>query len=203
MTTMPVQSPTRRVAVATMGLLGAALVAETVLLGSGLARHSLQTPSTVIYNGTILGAALLCALRAAARRVDRAAWRLMAIALGFWAVGELYWDVFLGPSNNAPIPSPADAFWLAFYVPAVASLALLARARLRHVPAALWLDGLIGALGVASVSAALIFDTVLRHTHGRFGVVATGLAYPVGDLVLLSLLVSFAVASGQALRSRA
>ena len=40
----------------------------------------------------------------------------------------------------------------------------------------------------------MIFDTVLRHTHGRFGVVATGLAYPVGDLVLLALLVSVVVA---------
>ena len=80
---------------------------------------------------------------------------------------------------------------------------LLIRARLPHVSPTLWLDGLIGALGVASVSAAVIFDTVLRHTHGSFGVVATGLAYPVGDLVLLGGLVSVGVASGARRCSRA
>ena len=68
----------------------------------------------------------------------------------------------------------------------------------RTSAATLWLDGLIAALGVSSVSAAVIFDTVLHHTHGNFGVVATGLAYPVGDLVLLGGLVSVGVASGRA-----
>jgi signal transduction histidine kinase/CheY-like chemotaxis protein/HPt (histidine-containing phosphotransfer) domain-containing protein len=203
MTTVPVPPGTRIVAAATMVLLGCGLIAEAVMLGTGLARASLQTPATVIYDGTVLGASLLCVLRAASRREDRPAWTLMAVALGFWALGELYWDVFLGPSVDAPIPSLADVFWLSFYLPAYASVALLTRSRLRRVPVSLSLDGLIGALGVSSVSAAVIFDTVLRHSHGRFGVVATGLAYPVGDLVLLALLVSVAVACGHALRSRA
>ncbi len=202
MTTKPVSTRTRPVAVATIALLGAALVAEAVLLASGLARGALQTPATVIYDALIVGASALCALRAASRPQDRAAWALMAVALACWSLGELYWDVFLGPSTNAPIPSVSDAFWLAFYLPAYAALALLARARLRAVPAALWLDGLIGALGVASVSAAVIFDTVLRRTHGRLGVVLTGLAYPVGDLALLAVAVSVVVAAGYALRGR-
>ena len=186
-----------------MALLGAALIAEAVLLVSGLARGSLQTPSTVIYDGLVVGASLLCGLRAVSRREDRTAWTLMALAIASWAVGELHWDIWIGPSKNAPIPSLSDVFWLLFYPPAYIALARLTRTRLRDVPASLWLDGLIGALGAASVFAAVIFDTVLRHTHGRFGVVATGLAYPVGDLMLLALLVSVAVACGPALRSRA
>jgi hypothetical protein len=203
MTTKPVPSRIRRIAAATMGLLGAALVAEAVLLATGAARGSLETPSTVIYDGIVVGAAFLCGLRAASRAEDRAAWTLLSLALTSWALGELYWDVVIGPSNNAPIPSPSDVFWLLFYPPAYVALARLTRTRLRQLPAAVLLDGLIGAFGVASVFAAVIFDTVLRHTHGRFGVVATGLAYPVGDLVLLALLVSVAVACGHALRSRA
>ena len=185
-----------------MALLGVALVAEAVLLATGSARGPLETPSTVIYDGIVVGAAFLCGLRAASRAEDRAAWTLLTFALTSWALGELYWDVVIGPSNNAPIPSASDAFWLLFYPPAYAALARLTRTRRARFRRAL-LDGLIGAFGVASVFAAVIFDTVLRHSHGRFGVVATGLAYPVGDLVLLALLVSVAVAYGHALRSRA
>src|SRR6185437_2954637 len=164
MTTKPVPSRIRRIAAATMGLLGAALVAEAVLLATGAARGSLETPSTVIYDGIVVGAAFLCGLRAASRAEDRAAWTLLSLALTSWALGELYWDVVIGPSNNAPIPSPSDVFWLLFYPPAYVALARLTRTRLRQLPASMLLDGLIGAFGVASVFAAVIFDTVLRHT---------------------------------------
>ena len=184
-----------------MGALGVTLLAETVLLASGLAAGTLETLSTALYDVIIAGAAVLCGLRAVARAGDRTAWALMTCALTFWAFGELYYDVFL--PNPLTIPSASDVMWLAFYPPAYASLVLLIRSRLPHISAALWLDGLIGALGVASVSAAAIFDFVLHHTHGRFGVVATGLAYPLGDLVLLALLVSVGIASGRGVLSRA
>jgi signal transduction histidine kinase/CheY-like chemotaxis protein/HPt (histidine-containing phosphotransfer) domain-containing protein len=204
MTMLSAQSRTRRVAVVLMALLAAALVLDAVMLLTGLGNGALDDPSTAVYDGTIVVASLLCGLRAYAHRSDRLAWALMALALGCWAIGELYYDWVLAPqSGTIPIPSLSDLFWLSFYPPAYASLALLGRSRLRLVQPALWLDGLIGALGVSSVSAAVIFDTVLRHTHGHLAVVVTGLAYPVGDLVLLALLVSVAVACGQALRSPA
>jgi len=134
MTTKPVPSRTRRVAVATIVLLGAALLLEAVLLGFRLATGSLATPSTAIYDTTIVAAAILCALRALRSPVDRVAWALMAVAIGCWAFGEVYWDGVLASSGAAvPIPSLSDVFWLAFYLPAYASLALLARTRLRHV----------------------------------------------------------------------
>jgi len=203
MTTSSVPFRTRRVAFATMGLLGAGLITEAIMLATGLARGSLQTPATVIYDGIDVVAATLCALRAVRRGSDRTAWALMAVALTFWSIGELYWDVFLGPSTNAPIPSVSDIFWLAFYLPAYGSVAMLVRSRLRRAPLTLALDSVIGALGASSVFAAVIFDTVLRPPHGRPGVVATGLAYPIGDLLLLALLVCVAVAGGRALRTRA
>jgi hypothetical protein len=88
-----------------------------------------------------------------------------------------------------PIPSVADGFWLAFYIPAYLSLIMLIRLRLPQLSASLLLDGVIGALGVGSLSAAVVFNTVLEHASGDFGVVATGLAYQIGDLILLSLLI--------------
>jgi signal transduction histidine kinase/CheY-like chemotaxis protein/HPt (histidine-containing phosphotransfer) domain-containing protein len=173
-----------------------ALAFEVVLIASGLAAGSLSFTSLVIYDALIVSAALLCALRALSQRNERVAWALMACAIGSWATGEIYYDVVLAnASGPLPIPSVADIFWLAFYIPAYASLWLLVRSRLPHVSASLWLDGVIGALGVASVSAAVVFDAVLRTSSGDFGVVATGLAYPLGDLGLLGMLVSVGIAS--------
>jgi signal transduction histidine kinase/DNA-binding NarL/FixJ family response regulator len=173
-----------------------ALVFEVVLIASGLAVGSLSFTSLVIYDALIVSAALLCALRALSQRSERVAWALMACAIGSWATGEIYYDIVLAnASGPLPIPSVADIFWLGFYIPAYASVWLLVRSRLPHVSASLWLDGAIGALGVASVSAAVVFDAVLRTSSGDFGVVATGLAYPLGDLGLLGMLVSVGIAS--------
>ena len=194
---MLVRVRTQYVALALAAILGAMMVTETVLLASGLAAGSLSSNSTVLYDILVVGAALLCGWRALTRRVDRTAWWLMTCALAFWATGELYYDIVFASAATVPIPSVSDIFWLAFYVPAYASLALLARSRLPRIAGTLWLDGLIGALGIGSLFAAVIFDTVLHHTHGSSGVVATRLAYPIGDLVLLALLVGIAVASGR------
>ena len=54
----------------------------------------------------------------------------------------------------------------------------------------LWLDGVIASLAVAALGAAVIFDEVLSTTGGSALVVATNLAYPLADLLLLALVVA-------------
>ena len=49
------------------------------------------------------------------------------------------------------------------------------------------LDGSIAGLGAASISAAYVFNAVLRADGGSGLSVATSMAYPVGDLLLLAL----------------
>ena len=68
------------------------------------------------------------------------------------------------------------------------------------MPGAMWLDGLIGALAVAAVGAALIFGVVVSGTGGAPLTVATNLAYPLGDLVLLGLIVGVLTLTGWTLR---
>ena len=170
------------------------MVFEAVLFAGQLSGGALDTPSTWIYDGSIVGAAAVCALRALSQQRERVAWALMAVAIASWAVGEIYWDVVLAGSSTVPIPSLADVFWLFFYIPACASVVALIRGRLPHIAPSLWLDGLIGALGVASVSAAVVFAAVARNTHGSVGVVATGLAYPLCDLVLLAMVLVVGIA---------
>ena len=185
----------RRVAIGTIAALLAAILFELVMFAGHFATGGLATPSTVVYDSAIVAAAIVCALRATAIRQERVAWALMACAIGCWGLGEIYYDAFLAGSGSVPIPSVADAFWLLFYLPAYASVVALIRARLPHLPPSLWLDGLIGALGVASVSASVVFAAVEHSIHGSFGVVATGLAYPIGDLLLLVMLIGAGIAA--------
>ena len=186
-------------ALALMAVMVLALLFVGVLYSTDLRSGSLLEPSKWVYDGLLVAATLLCALRALAVRRERVAWSLMALALASWTIGEIIWDCLYGSTSNPPIPSISDGFWLAFYPLAAASLVALGRLRLRNLSATAWLDAATGALGVAAVSAAVIFDTVLRSTHGSFRVVATGLAYPVGDLALLSIVVLVSIASGRRL----
>ena len=71
----------RRAAVALMVLVLAALAFEAVLFAFHLAAGSLALTSTVVYDVVVVGAALLCALRALSSRSERLAWALMAVAI--------------------------------------------------------------------------------------------------------------------------
>jgi signal transduction histidine kinase/DNA-binding NarL/FixJ family response regulator len=184
----------RGAALGAIGLLLSAIAFELVLFVTHSAGGALSTPSTVIYDAIIVGAALLCALRVAAHRSERAAWALMGLAIALWAGGEIYYDAVLANQASPPFPSVSDALWLASYLPAFAAVVALVRTRLPALAASLWLDGGIGALAVASVSASIVFDAVLKGTHGTFSVVATNLAYPACDLALLAILISVGIA---------
>jgi two-component system cell cycle response regulator len=65
---------------------------------------------------------------------------------------------------------------------------LLLRARVAQLEPLAWVDGLIGALAVAGVAAALIFPPVLEALGGSPLGVGVSLAYPCMDLVLIGLL---------------
>jgi two-component system cell cycle response regulator len=58
-------------------------------------------------------------------------------------------------------------------------------------------DGLIGALGMGAIAAAIVFEAVLHNVEGSAAAVITNLAYPVGDLLLLSLVVGVMVVGGR------
>ena len=190
-------SGAQRAAIVLIGALGALLLFESVLFVSGWWHGALATPANRIYDLILAGGAGLCWLRVVSRPHERLAWALMALALTSWTAAELYWEAFLASAASPPIPSPADVLWLAFYPLACSSLALLVRSRLPRLSTTVWLNGLVGGLGAAAASAAVTFDTVLRHASGDVGVVATGLAYPVGDLVVVTVLVGVTLASGR------
>jgi two-component system, cell cycle response regulator len=144
---------------------------------------------TAIYDAVLFGAAALCVAGAAIRRTERLAWTLMGVALALWASGELYWTFALADLEEAPFPSIADALWLGFLPVAYVSVVLLVRQRIPHVDSRLWLDGVIAALTTGALSAAIVFAAVKETTGGDTAAVATNLAYPLGDMILIGIVI--------------
>ena len=142
-----------------------------------------------VYDAAVFAAGLACLLRSRESRAERGAWLAIGAAVLAWAAAEVYWTLYIEGNASAPYPSPADVGYLAFYPLAVAGLYLLVRARATELDPRLWMDGAIAALGTGALGAALIFEFVAGHAEGSGLEVATTLAYPLGDIVLLSLVV--------------
>jgi diguanylate cyclase (GGDEF)-like protein len=142
-----------------------------------------------IYDAVVFAAAIACLLRARAVPRERGAWLLIGAAVLCWAAGEAYWTALILDDPEAPYPSGADALYLLFYPLAWAGMALLVRARARELDWRRWSDALIAALGTAALGAAFVFDYVADRATGSGLEVATSLAYPLGDIVLLALIV--------------
>jgi diguanylate cyclase (GGDEF)-like protein len=142
-----------------------------------------------VYNGLILGSALACVLRAVLVPEERLAWAVMALGLASWTGGELYWTLVLSDLDSPPYPSPGDALYLGLYPCAYVTLVLLIRARVTKITPSQWLDGAIGGVAIAAVAASAALGTIVDTTEGELATVATNLAYPLGDLLLLSLVI--------------
>jgi diguanylate cyclase (GGDEF)-like protein len=186
-----------RMAVRALHLVTAGLV--LLYLASTIFR---EHPSTIsFYDGWIgnlayLGCAVLAALRAAVvYDRQRAGWTAMAVALALFAAGNLVWTTYVQFMDPVPFPSLQDALFLPFYPIAYVGIFLLARDALpRRGSSAVWLDGIIAALGVAALGAVTIIATIDRENTGDRGDIVTNFAYPVGALVLVTILVAvFAV----------
>jgi two-component system, cell cycle response regulator len=143
-----------------------------------------------VYNAVMLGAAATLMMRALSASRDRAALLVIASSLFMWALGDLYYTLFFTGVANPPFPSFDDALYLSSYPLMYVGLGLLIRARFRGLSATDWLDGLIAGLGLGAVAAGLVLGPILASTKGNVAAVATNLAYPVGDLLLLLVVVT-------------
>jgi diguanylate cyclase (GGDEF)-like protein len=139
------------------------------------------------YNVVLVGSGLACLARGVRVREERAAWLTMGVGVVGWALGNVYYTVVLWNLDPIPIPSISDVLWLGYYPIVYVAVAMLLRARIARFHASLWVDGALAALAVAALSAAVVFQSVLQSTGGQPIEVATNLAYPLGDLVLLGM----------------
>jgi len=176
----------------------AALAALALHAGVGLGGPGTDAFfATWVYHAVVVFAALACVARAVVVPGERAAWAVLGLALTAWAGGELYHTAFLADLEITPFPSLSDAFFVVFYPACFAGLTLLVRLRVRALGLSLLLDGLIAALAVSAVAAVFIFDPVMETIgEGSPLEIATNLAYPVGDIVLLGAAVAALTLTG-------
>ncbi len=149
-----------------------------------------------VYDGIEVLAAALVVWRALTLRTERAAWLCFGAGLACWAAGDIYYSVAFAGMDSPPFPSPADYLYLAFYPLAYVGLVLLARSRISGFRRSLWFDGAIGALAIAAIGSALVFDPVLASTEGSAAAIAVNLAYPLADLLILAIVVGLVAATG-------
>jgi two-component system cell cycle response regulator len=164
---------------------GLAMFAAHTLLGHRLGLDDFF--NRWLYNALILLALAACVIRTVGVRAERRAWLALSIGVGSWAVAELLFDFAYG--GSPPYPSIADGFYLAFYPACYVALLLLVRARLSNFGRMVWFDGAMASIACSALGAAVLFEVVLRSTDGSTAVIATNLAYPLGDILLLSAVV--------------
>jgi len=125
-------------------------------------------------------------------RPGRAVPLVLGGAVLAWAIGDvvLTWETWGGAT--APVPSLADASYVVFYPLAYVAIVLMLRMEIKRLLPATWLDGAIAGLGAAAFCAAFAFQAVV-HSVGAAGLSAPGVAvlliYPIGDVLLLALVV--------------
>jgi diguanylate cyclase (GGDEF)-like protein len=119
--------------------------------------------------------------------------RRAALILGFSLLSWSFGDVILTAESvggaTPPSPSLADVFYLGFYPLAYIAVIMIMSGEVRRLAASSWLDGAIAGLGAAAVCAAFAFHDILKSAGTSTAGTATDLAYPIGDLLLLGLVV--------------
>ncbi len=123
----------------------------------------------------------------------RRSWRILSGGLVLFICGNVYGSIVVGDRDI--YPSPADGMWLSFYVLLYVAIIGMVRSRVARFSPSSWLDGGVAGLGIAALVVAFALGPTLEITGGKLSVVATNLAYPVAELVLILILVTSVVAT--------
>ncbi|MFN2617348.1 MAG: HD domain-containing phosphohydrolase [Thermoleophilaceae bacterium] len=163
---------------------------------TGVGGQAVTSAETPIYDGLLIASAVICLARVPLLRRERLPWLIVGVALAVWAASDIYFTTAFGDMDEPPFPSLADAGWLFFYPASYVAMLLLLRSRVKRFRASLWLDGLLGALSAAALGAALVFQPIADAGSGSPAAIATNLAYPLGDLLLLAFVVAAIALTG-------
>ncbi|AQT80608.1 GGDEF-domain containing protein [Mycolicibacterium litorale] len=148
---------------------------------------------------TVLTAVATVSAALAARSLSgrlRVSWLALAVGLLGWTAGEIIWAVYEVGLHEAPFPSIADAGYL--MMPIGACVALLLAPANRSTPSRgrLLLDGVIVAGSLFLVSwVTILLPLYHSGSTSRIGFVVS-LAYPVSDIVVLTVAAVVLVRAG-------
>jgi two-component system cell cycle response regulator len=183
-------------------LLSAAAIVWLALFAVGtLATEGHGTLGRVLVNVVYLVPhvlALALATRAARRSTGayRRLWMMLAFAIPLWIAGEgivSFHHVVL--TDEPPFPGLADGFFLGFYVALLVTFMVALRPVLRIRSWKAILDASVLAASVGFVGWVALIEPQLSQPASA--ATAVGIAYPVMDVAMLTILISLTLASYQ------
>ena len=115
----------------------------------------------------------------------RRAWVAFGMAILLWFIGSAAWSIAYSGQPDAPYPSFADVFWMAWYPLVAVGIFYLIRVRIPQFELHRWMDGIAVTLLVLAAGFALVVQPVADHQ--KVGLLATFVvfAYPVLDVLLI------------------
>jgi hypothetical protein len=177
-----------------VGLVLAALMTVIFLLWIVLGVDGARVTDGVDDIGELLAALIAagaCGLAARQASVGRTSWALLAGSSFAWAVGEALWSYYdLIKGIQVPFPSLADVGFLAAVPLACVGLLLFPSSDQRTVHRLQGLlDGCIIAMSLLFASWTTILGPLYRSHQGGVLKPVISLAYPMSDVVMVSLVI--------------
>jgi diguanylate cyclase (GGDEF)-like protein/PAS domain S-box-containing protein len=158
-------------------------------------------PKEHVYLWGLLGVSSALAIvfgTARNRPARRGAWVVIAMGVATFAAGDITYDVlteFMHEVN--PYPSLADVFYLATYVFLSTGLLLMVRARrLRNGEGGAAVDALIVTAGLGALSWIYLIQPYVRAVDMDLLSKLTSIAYPLGDILMLAVIVRLLFGGG-------
>lgn len=169
---------------------GAALVCAYVITPSGLPRDAVYL---VVGIGTVV--AIVLGVRRH-RPEYRTPWYLFAVGQAAWVLGDTIYSWNEDVRHVSPFPSSADVGYLLAYPLLATGVGLLIHRGGRRFDVRGLLDSSIVVVGLGLVSWAWIAQPMVEAADVPLLERAIAVAYPVGDILLMAMLVRLVAAPG-------
>ena len=153
------------------------------------------SPSRVtLIHVSALAALLVClaALLRMPRRVRDVWWGLW-IFMVLTTAGDIVYDVYLYRFQIEPFPSVADVLYLGSYVALIGALAVLVHRRAPGRNRETWIDTAVMTLAAACVVATVVIMPLLTESAAPTLTTVISVAYPLLDVIALSVLIRLLV----------
>ena len=119
----------------------------------------------------------------------RTAWAWLTVAVGGWSIGSTIWTYYELVLHIEPFPSPADVGFVLFPLAACVGLAIYPTGHAGRSHTRLVLDGIIVAAALFQISWVMVIQDVYDAGGDSRFAVGLSLAYPVGDLAVITVAV--------------
>ncbi|WP_305790115.1 putative bifunctional diguanylate cyclase/phosphodiesterase [Symbioplanes lichenis] len=131
------------------------------------------------------------------RPARRLPWYLIAAALTVFIAGDTLANVYLAAGAQYPYPGPSDALYLLVYPLLAGGLILFVRARAGDRNRAALLDALVPTVSFGLLSWVCLIAPFARATDMGVLEKAVSVAYPLGDVLALAILLRLATGPGR------